>query len=56
MTDKPSRQIDTPIKLCYSCDSKAIIIIQKKHYCADCGLRETTTKEEYENIFNRKNR
>jgi len=29
MTDKPSRQIDTPIKLCYSCDSKAIIIIQK---------------------------
>ena len=56
MTDKPSRQIDTPIKLCYSCDSKAIIIIQKKYYCADCGLRETTTRIEYENIQSREDR
>jgi hypothetical protein len=56
MTDKPSRQIDTPIKLCYSCDSKAIIIIQKKYYCADCGLRKTTTRIEYENIQSREDR
>ena len=50
MAEKPSRQIDTPIKLCYNCDSKAIIIINKKYYCADCGLRKTTTRKEYENI------
>ena len=50
MTEKPSRQIDTPTKLCYDCDSKAIIIINKKYYCADCGLRKTTIRIEYENI------
>ena len=56
MTEKPSRHIDTSIKLCYYCDSKAIIIINKKYYCADCGLRKTTTKEEYEDIRTRKER
>ena len=56
MTEKPSRHIDTPIKLCYDCDSKAIIIINKKYYCADCGLRKTTTKEEYEDIRTREER
>ena len=56
MTEKPSDHIDAPIKLCYDCDSKAIIIIHKKYYCADCGLRKTTTREEYENIQSREDR
>jgi hypothetical protein len=56
MTEKTIRQIDTPTKLCYDCDSKAIIIIHKKYYCADCGLRKTTTGEEYENIQSREDR
>ena len=56
MTEKTIRQIDTPTKLCYDCDSKAIIIINKKYYCADCGLRKTTTKEEYEDIRTREER
>ena len=56
MIEKTIRQIDAHTKLCYDCDSKAIIIIHKKYYCADCGLRKTTTKEEYENIQSREDR
>ena len=31
-------QIDTSVKLCYNCNSKADIIINKKYYCAVCEL------------------
>jgi hypothetical protein len=39
MTEKTIRQIDTPIKVCYKCNSKAIVIVDKKYYCATCELK-----------------
>jgi len=40
MTEKYIRQIDTAIKLCYKCDDKAVIIEDKKYYCASCALQK----------------
>jgi hypothetical protein len=40
MTEKYIRQIDTSIKLCYKCDHKAVIIEDKKYYCASCALQK----------------
>ena len=39
MIEKTIRQIDTPIKVCYKCNSKAIVIVDKKYYCATCELK-----------------
>ena len=39
MTEKTIRQIDTPIKVCYKCNSKAIVIEDKKYNCATCELK-----------------
>ena len=39
MTEKTIRQIDTAIKMCYKCNSKAIVIVDKKYYCAICELK-----------------
>ena len=33
------RQVDSRNKLCYLCDSKADIIINKKYYCATHGIK-----------------
>ena len=33
------RQVDQRKKLCYLCDSKADIIINKKYYCATHGIK-----------------
>ena len=40
MTEKYIRQVDTSIKLCYKCDSKAVIVEDKKYYCASCALQK----------------
>ena len=40
MTEKYIRQIDTSIKLCYKCDHKAVVIEDKKYYCASCALQK----------------
>ena len=40
MTEKYIRQVDTSIKLCYKCDSKAVIVEDKKYYCASCSLQK----------------
>tara|TARA_B100000214_G_C23415034_1_gene377826 strand:- start:2 stop:175 length:174 start_codon:yes stop_codon:yes gene_type:complete len=40
--EKYSIQIDTSIKICYDCKSKAVIVIEKKYYCATCGLHKST--------------
>ena len=39
MTEKTIRQVDAPIKVCYKCNSKAIVIVDKKYYCATCELK-----------------
>ena len=39
MTEKTIRQVDAPIKVCYKCNSKAIVIVDKKYYCAICELK-----------------
>jgi len=40
MTKKTIRQVDAPIKVCYECNSKAIVIVDKKYYCATCELKK----------------
>ena len=39
MTKKTIRQVVAPIKVCYKCNSKAIVIVDKKYYCATCELK-----------------
>jgi 5-methylcytosine-specific restriction endonuclease McrA len=41
---KTIRHIDTPNKLCYKCNSKAHIIINKKYSCALCELKRLGLK------------
>ena len=40
MTEKTIRQVDTPIKVCHKCNSKAIVVVDKKYYCAICELKK----------------
>jgi len=39
MTEKTIRQVDAPTKVCFECNSKAIVIVDKKYYCAICELK-----------------
>ena len=39
MTEKTIRQVDAPIKVCHECNSKAIVVVDKKYYCAICELK-----------------
>ena len=51
MTEKYIRQVDTSIKLCYKCDSKAVIVEDKKYYCASCALQKLPR---YKNVLRKK--
>ncbi len=42
MTEKTTSHIDTRTKVCYTCSRKAIIVIDKTYYCANCGLQKST--------------
>ena len=42
MTEKTTSHIDTRTKVCYTCSRKAIIVIDKTYYCANCGLQKLT--------------
>jgi len=44
MTEKTIRQIDASIKVCYKCNSKAVVIIDKKYYCTTCELKRIGIK------------
>ena len=46
---KSITQIDTAIKICYKCNSKAHIIINKKYSCAVCELKRLGLKEDEKN-------
>jgi hypothetical protein len=49
MTEKTTSHIDTRTKVCYTCSRKAIIVIDKTYYCADCSLwcEMAGTNQEY---------
>ena len=58
MTKKTIRQVVAPIKVCYKYNSKAIVIVDKKYYCAICELKrigiqpdENIQRSKKENIF-----
>ena len=40
LNQKSMRQVDESVKLCYQCDSKAVIVVNKKYYCATCGINK----------------
>ena len=51
MIKKTIRHIDSPIKVCYTYNSKAVIVVDKKYYCANCELKKIGIQpDDLENI------